>query len=248
MKNLYRNSLSEFDTSARKHQPDNIRKTQHINAITSRVRADCKRVEHASKQTGHKRGKTNLGPISDEVILFDESLDPSDYSVTTEPPGKGFVHAVSADDIFGMLDLIPEQYLEKLTRIKLATYTKKRRRENLYGLQWHAGIYLFPLSDTLVEEYTRPPNPLELQEIKKYGGKFVQEGEKWKIEWNESTARDYYLNCVLIHELGHVNDERNTAYADREAYANWFADAFGYPESNAQKHRDMHSRIRKRHH
>ena len=43
--------------------------------------------------------------------------------------------------------------------------------------------------------------------------------------------RDYYLNNILIHELGHLVDSRNTGYVDRERYAEWFAVEYGYKQS-----------------
>ena len=41
-------------------------------------------------------------------------------------------------------------------------------------------------------------------------------------------AQDFYLNNILIHELGHLVDERNTGYIERERYAEWFAVQYGY--------------------
>ena len=46
--------------------------------------------------------------------------------------------------------------------------------------------------------------------------------------WTEQTIKDFYLNNVLIHEIGHLNDARNTKPNDRERFANWFAIEYGY--------------------
>jgi hypothetical protein len=64
--------------------------------------------------------------------------------------------------------------------------------------------------------------------------------------WTESAIRDFYLNNILIHELGHLLDDRNDSYVDRERYAEWFAIRYGQksrPTPNAS-----HRRIRRRHH
>jgi hypothetical protein len=46
--------------------------------------------------------------------------------------------------------------------------------------------------------------------------------------WTEQAVRDFYLNNILIHELGHLVDQRNTRTIDRERYAEWFAVEYGY--------------------
>jgi hypothetical protein len=61
-----------------------------------------------------------------------------------------------------------------------------------------------------------------------FGGVWSVQGGLWKLSWTLATIRDFYLNNVLIHEVGHVNDERNTSSRDRERYANWFAIEYGY--------------------
>ena len=36
-----------------------------------------------------------------------------------------------------------------------------------------------------------------------FGGRWEQDGSYWRLIWTEDTIRDYYLNNVLIHEIGH---------------------------------------------
>jgi hypothetical protein len=54
------------------------------------------------------------------------------------------------------------------------------------------------------------------------------ENGRWRLIWSEEALRDFFLNNVLIHELGHVLDQRNTTVKDRERYAEWFALEHGY--------------------
>ncbi len=46
--------------------------------------------------------------------------------------------------------------------------------------------------------------------------------------WTERAIKDFYLNNILIHELGHLLDDRNSRSVDRERYAEWFAVEYGY--------------------
>lgn len=61
-----------------------------------------------------------------------------------------------------------------------------------------------------------------------YGGRWVQEGRSWKLIWTEEAIKDFYLNNILIHELGHLLDDRNSRPVDRERFAEWFAIRYGY--------------------
>jgi hypothetical protein len=79
-----------------------------------------------------------------------------------------------------------------------------------------------------------------------YGGRWSQESRHtWKLEWTEEAVRDFYLNNILIHELGHLVDTRNTGYADRERYAEWFALEYGYKPSRTAAH---DRKVVRRHH
>jgi hypothetical protein len=94
-------------------------------------------------------------------------------------------------------------------------------------MQWGRAIYLYPLQASLVEHYGRPPRPAEYNEARMYGGRWVQRGNRWKLIWTEESVRRFYLDNVLIHELGHLLDNRNTNHRDRERFADWFAIRYG---------------------
>ena len=67
-----------------------------------------------------------------------------------------------------------------------------------------------------------------------FGGISSEEDGRWTLTWTPQTLRDFYLNNVLIHEIGHVNDERNKHSEDRERFANWFAIEYGYRPSRGR--------------
>ena len=68
------------------------------------------------------------------------------------------------------------------------------------------------------------------------------------LVWTEAAIKDFYLNNILIHELGHLIDDRNTGYMDRERYAEWFAVHYGYLRSGGRESRGYSRPIRRRHH
>jgi hypothetical protein len=85
-----------------------------------------------------------------------------------------------------------------------------------------------------------------------YGGRWVQGGrDDWKLIWTEAAIKDFYLNNILIHELGHLLDNRNSTVADRERFAEWFAVEHGYKKSHrlsGTTRRAASRAVRRRHH
>ena len=80
-----------------------------------------------------------------------------------------------------------------------------------------------------------------------YGAHWEKGETTWRLVWTEESLKDFYLNNILIHELGHLVDNRNTAYEARERYAEWFAVQYGYRATGGQDSR-RRQKIRRRHH
>lgn len=162
-------------------------------------------------------------------------------------PGKGYRHVISVDDVRDRLAALPPWMLAPLEVVQLSGMTRKKKTFPMYGMQWGPSLYLYPVDDSLVEWFARPPKPAQRIETEMFGGRWQRETDDlWKLIWTEHTVRDFYLNNVLIHELGHLLDTRNTGYAERERYAEWFAIEYGYKPSRAA--REGERAVRKRHH
>ena len=103
------------------------------------------------------------------------------------------------------------------------------------------------LKPRLIEDYHAPPTPAQRNEARMYGGQWQHESpDGWKLIWSEQSIRDFYLNNILIHELGHLVDTRNTRYVDRERFAEWFSLAWGYKRS--ERLAVGKQTVRRRHH
>ena len=80
-----------------------------------------------------------------------------------------------------------------------------------------------------------------------YGGRWVEEPPStWKLVWSEEAIKDFYLNNILIHELGHLVDDRNVRAEDRERFAEWFAVQHGYLPT--RRGRETGRKVIHRHH
>jgi len=181
------------------------------------------------------RARITRGAVRrDEFSAPERWHDPRDdgrLKFVVEPAGEGYLHVLTPDDVRQRLALLPRQLANKVEVVQFSTMTRKRACFPCYGMQWGRTVYLYPIESSLVEQYHRPPNPIQSQEARMYGGVWSQGKNGWQLAWTRETIRDYYLNNVLIHEVGHVNDERNTSSRDRERYANWFAIEYGYRAS-----------------
>lgn len=172
-----------------------------------------------------------------------------EYRVITQAPGPGYRHVVTEREIRARLGKLPASVLESLDVVQLSRMTKKKQSFPCYGMQWGSTLYLYPIEESLIEYFSQPPRPAEFNEARQFGGRWVQEGSEWQLIWTEATIKDFYLNNILIHELGHLLDNRNTSYTDRERYAEWFAIEHGFKKSRGRtRGSNVKNKVRRRHH
>lgn len=157
------------------------------------------------------------------------------YRFLHEPAGEGYRHVLTPDDVRARLAQLPPEFVAPLELVHFARMTQKKASAPCYGMQWGATIYLYPIEANLVETYRRPPTPSQRVEARMYGACWLQiSANTWHLRWDESSIRDFYLNNILIHELGHLLDRRNSRNQDRERYAEWFAVHYGYLPTRAR--------------
>jgi hypothetical protein len=153
----------------------------------------------------------------------------------THPAGTGFMHPVSVEEVRARIALLPEEFTRGIEVVQFSAMTHKRQLFPLYGMQWGPNIYLYPVETSLVESHRHSPTSQQQIEARMFGGEWSPVGGRWQLKWTLETIRDFYLNNVLIHEIGHVNDHRNTNSAARERFANWFATEYGYRASRGRR-------------
>lgn len=170
-----------------------------------------------------------------------------DYRIIVQSPGEGYRHVVTPEQVRERLEQVPQHFLDDLEVIQFSRMTRKKKSFPCYGMQWGATLYLYPLEESLEEIFYAPPRQEVLNESKMFGGRWDQpEKGVWRLRWSEQAIADFYLNNILLHELGHLLDDRNSSYTDRERYAEWFAIEYGYRRSGGRASR--RPRVKKRHH
>lgn len=187
-------------------------------------------------------------PFAPPEDWHEPTEDGREYRIVVQEPGYGYRHVVTPEQIRRRLERVPQHYLQGLEVIQLSRMTRKKKSFPCYGMQWGATLYLYPLEESLEEFFYSPPRPEVINEAKMFGGRWDRpSSNSWRLTWTEQTIEDFYLNNILIHELGHLVDDRNTNYTDRERYAEWFAIEHGYRSSGGNAARGR-KRVRRRHH
>lgn len=198
----------------------------------------------------HKRSrslKRNLKlPFVPPEDWHEPTEERSGYKIIVQPPGDGFRHILTPEDVRNRLAEFPAQMIEDLEVVQFSRMTRKKQSFPCYGMQWGASLYLYPIEVGLIEYYNCPPTPAQVNEARMYDGVWSETSPGvWGLQWTEESVRDFYLNNILIHELGHLVDSRNTGYVARERYAEWFALEFGYKRSQTGR---PPKKITRRHH
>lgn len=224
-------------------QPLRPRQTRRQNGVT---RASGRRPSGKRSLSAEKSARLPFSPPED----WHEPGDcGSGYRIIVQPPGAGYRHVLTPSEIRARLSELPPRFLEELEVVQLSRMTLKKQSFPCYGMQWGTALYLYPIETSFVESFSDPPRPALFNETKMYGGRWYHDAPtEWRLVWTESTIKDYYLNNILIHELGHLLDERNSSYVDRERYAEWFAIHYGYLPTQARRKQSKRHEIRRRHH
>lgn len=188
-------------------------------------------------------------PFSPPETWHEPTGKSADYRVLIDEPGPGYRHVLTPKQIRCRLSQTPPGFLRDLEVVHLSRMTRKKQSFPCYGMQWGATLYLYPIEESLTEHFTAPPKPDFYHEVKMYGGRWRDlGGGDWQLSWSEQAIEDFYLNNILMHELGHLLDDRNTSYVDRERYAEWFAIEYGYRWTGGAATRRPKRKIHRRHH
>ena len=130
-----------------------------------------------------------------------------------ENPSRDFYFPVTIDEIKLTLSKLPNEHTEHLTHI---WFQKIKKSDYLNGDTFQgcficgSNVYLivlhpFPTDNKMRFGKTKPENK-NLNYYKKYSIDLQQDDYGWFLQWTEETIKDYYLNDLLLHEIGHSVD------------------------------------------
>lgn len=229
------------------HHRTNLRKNIRQAVPNSGSYARKFRHNSALSQRARGNGRNERGAFSPPEDWYEpHETNDGNYRVVVQQPGDGYRHVVTETEIRERLSQLPAHMLASLEVVQLSRITRKKQSFPCYGMQWGSTLYLYPIESSLTEFYSRAPSPAQYNEARMYGGEWQEVPPcSWQLTWSEATVKDFYLNNILIHELGHLLDQRNTSYTDRERYAEWFAIEHGYRRTHAER---SNRPVQRRHH
>src|SRR5688500_14733006 len=89
---------------------------------------------------------------------YEPSETPSGrYRVVVQAPGEGYRHVVCEEEVRNRLAQLPGGMLENLEIVQLSGMTRKKQTFPCYGMQWGNALYVYPIEETLIEYFPRPP-------------------------------------------------------------------------------------------
>jgi hypothetical protein len=218
----------------------------HQRSATPMPRPVIQQTPYSKRARGVRRNQRL--PFAPPENWYEPTESGRGYRFVVQDAGLGFRHVVTPAEVRDRLSSFPPEFLKPLEVIQFSRITRKKQSFPCYGMQWGAALYLYPIEEGLVEYYDQPPKPSQLNEFRMYGGRWETEpGRIWKLIWTEAAIKDFYLNNILVHELGHLLDDRNSRSIDRERFAEWFAVQHGYlPTQRLRRSRKQN--VRRRHH
>src|SRR5690606_36623280 len=77
-----------------------------------------------------------------------EPTGDSPLRFVVQPPGTGYIHPVTAEEVRARLDELPEEFTRDLEVVQFSRMTRKRRTFPCYGMQWGQTVYLYPIEET----------------------------------------------------------------------------------------------------
>ena len=170
-----------------------------------------------SRKFGDVKGGRTFPKIANRIFNRAHSLQkPSKNDVLPifikDNPSKDFYFPVNETEILERINQLPLEHRENITHIWLKKVDKEdyQNHDSLQGMFiCGSGVNLIVLSafpkDLKMIFGAKKPLKKELKIYSVWCKDLRFDGKKnfWFLQWREETIRDYYLNFLLLHEIGH---------------------------------------------
>lgn len=150
---------------------------------------------------------------------------------------RDFFFPVSIDEIKRFLNKLPKEHTQKLTHVWLRKMSKKEyeKEGSLQGcFICGSGVnlivlYPFP-SDLRMNFGKKKPLKKELKWYANYEPELIEEKGNWFLVWTKEKIKQYYLEGLLLHEIGHQIDSYNKRFWSKnyKKRAENYADNYAY--------------------
>lgn len=146
-------------------------------------------------------------------------------------PSRDFYFPVTVDEVKKVLKQLPKEHIDHLTHI---WFQKIKKSDYLNGKTFQgsficgSGVYLivlhpFPTDNKMRFGKTKPIKKI-LNFYKNYTAELHEDNDGWFLQWTEETIKKYYMDNLLLHEIGHSIDsfyKRYWSKATEQKKENW---------------------------
>ncbi len=152
-------------------------------------------------------------------------------------PSRDFYFPVSVEEIKQFLLKLPKEQTDNITHIWLRKVSKKEYEKDKIQGCFICGsgvqlIVLYPFPTNLKMDFgSRKPTRKELKWYAAYQPELLEKEGKWILKWTKESIKRYYLEGLLLHEMGHQLDsyyQRYWSATYKKQKAESFADNFAY--------------------
>ena len=142
-----------------------------------------------------------------------------------DTPSRDFFFPATIEEIKETLNKLPKEHTENLTHVWLRK-VKKKDYENSETFQGSficgSGvnlIVLYPFPADLIMRFDKKPSQNKLKRYSPYTSDLIQKEGQWHLKWTKMGIKKYYLEGLLLHEIGHHIDSYYQRYWSK-AYKN----------------------------
>lgn len=128
-------------------------------------------------------------------------------------PSRDFYFPIHVEDIKEALAKLPREHTSCITHIWLRKLRKNEyetgdtvQGEFICGSKVYLVVlYPFPKDHKMRFGKIKPENKV-ISHYKKYTSELEEDEKGWFLQWTEDTIKRYYLESLLLHEIGHSLD------------------------------------------
>lgn len=171
-----------------------------------------------SRKFGDVKGGRKRPKLADNIFARAHSLQrPSDTDCLpiyiTDNPSRDFFFPVGADEISRELADLPRQDWSEITHIWFRRFKKTEYEANELPLaEFSCGsgvrlitLYPWPRSLEWIHGDKKPSATLT-RLLERYGAILSFRNREWVSRWTEPPLKDFYIEYLLFHEIGHHVD------------------------------------------
>jgi len=195
-----------------------------------------------SRKFGDVKGGRMRPKLADNIFNRKHNLHaPGENDETPifiqDNPSRDFFFPVTIEEIKEFLKKLPDEHTKNLTHIWLRKMTKKEyeKEGSLQGCFICGSgvnlIVLYPFPRDLTMNFgNKKPTKSTLKWYSNYEPELIEEKGNWQLIWTEEKIKRYYLEGLLLHEIGHKMDSYFRRYWSKNynRRAENYADNFAY--------------------